>query len=103
MVDVGVVVVIRQSGEDGGRMPLSTELTLGRDEDCDIRIRLPEVSRLQAQLRLEADRVSRARSARVRAEAAARRLLSPGRRMESLLYSCACPCMRACVRWLTLG
>jgi hypothetical protein len=28
--EVGEVVVIRQSGEDGGRMPLCTELTLGR-------------------------------------------------------------------------
>lgn len=60
-MDVGVVVVIRQSGEDGGKLPLATELTLGRDEECDIRIRLPEVSRLQARLSLgDGNRVRRA-------------------------------------------
>lgn len=47
----GEVVVIRAAGGEGGRMPMDTpRLTIGRDDACDIRVRIKEVSRRQAAL-----------------------------------------------------
>lgn len=55
---VGVVVVVRKSGRDGGRFPLAKgTATIGRLESCDIRIALPYVSRKHAELRVEDGKV----------------------------------------------
>lgn len=58
MERVGDVVVVKVSGEDGARMALDSELVIGREEDCDIRIRLPAVSRLQATIRFDGTKAS---------------------------------------------
>lgn len=55
---VGVVVVVRKSGRDGGRFPLAKGTAIiGRLESCDIRIALPYVSRKHAELRVEDGKV----------------------------------------------
>ena len=58
MEEIGELVVVRVTGEDAGRMPLAEELTIGREEECDVRIRLPAVSRLQARLKFDGGHVS---------------------------------------------
>ncbi len=46
--------IIRRNGTDGAPFPVLSEITtFGRSEDCDIRLFLPEVSRLHARLVFE--------------------------------------------------
>ncbi|EWM25215.1 Forkhead-associated domain containing protein, partial [Nannochloropsis gaditana] len=50
---VGKVIVLRRNGKDGGHFPLTRgHATIGRHENCDIRIALPWVSRKHAELRV---------------------------------------------------
>lgn len=46
-IELGDIVVVKPNGEDGPKMPLAVgrEVIMGRDETCDIRVRLNEVSR----------------------------------------------------------
>ena len=54
---IGDVVVILPNGDEGGRMPLYDEVTMGREGDCDIRIRIPAVSRQHARLHFDGHKV----------------------------------------------
>lgn len=47
---IGDVVVVRSNGADGGRFRLDGDASIGRAAECDIRVRLPSVSRQHAKL-----------------------------------------------------
>jgi len=50
----GSIVVIKRSGGDGSVFPVySRQALLGRDEDCDIRVQVPQVSRLHCRVSID--------------------------------------------------
>jgi hypothetical protein len=51
----GHVVVIRRSGKDGGRFPLTGDALFGRGLDCHVRIQLNTVSRKHMRLTVDDD------------------------------------------------
>lgn len=57
---VADVVVINRSGIDTALFAIEgSSVIFGRDEDCDIRIRLTEVARLHTKLDVDDDKVRR--------------------------------------------
>lgn len=95
---VGDVVVILPSGAEGGRMPLFDEVTMGREGDCDIRIRIPAVSRQHARLHFDGRKV-RPRTGRGSEIRAACSLV--GTHSQARLRFAAPPLPRPQVVWLT--
>ncbi|XP_037790637.1 proliferation marker protein Ki-67-like [Penaeus monodon] len=51
---LGYIVVIKRSGADGTPFPLTnTSCSIGRNNECDIRVQLPSVSRQHCRVDVE--------------------------------------------------
>ena len=54
----GYIRAIKKSGQDGPFIEIDKpEITIGRSQECDIRVHLPKVSRLHASINVEGDKV----------------------------------------------
>ncbi|EDO36884.1 predicted protein, partial [Nematostella vectensis] len=54
---LGRIIVIKRNGADGAHFPLRTrECLFGRNNECDIRIQLPNVSKEHAKITVDSEK-----------------------------------------------
>ena len=49
----GRLVVLKKDGSEGAFFDITSDITIGRGTDCDIRVKMPSISRLQSRILID--------------------------------------------------